>query len=324
MKRAAVALLLAFRVCGQTADPSPITRTLEAAPVISAPVSVFAPRTAVAAVVAPGRKWRFAHPGAAVLAGLRLKELRKLKLLDLLYPAGGGHALIGPLLEDIDEVYLSLDGGRKSTQPILLLIGKFQTPAVREALRLPAEAATSGAVLLGEPVAVAAARRRLRTPPPSLPGKLFDQALELSPFQDFWIAANAANLATPEALRDVAALTLGIRFREIVSADLNVFTPSASAAASLFALFEAARDQARSTIEGKEAWDQLAQNLKIERRDDGLRFHLQVDPAQIPAGTAQRLGGRIPVTSSGRTGRRSVRIQGLEEGAKEIPYSPHQ
>lgn len=323
MKRAVPVCLLALRLGAQTAGPQPdISRTLEPEPVISAPVSVLAPRAAAAVTVPPGRKWRFAHPGATVLAGIRLKELRKTNLLAQWLGVLPGHAasMAGPLLEELDEVYVSLEMNRKSAQPVILLLGRLQSAQIREALQLPSEAGTTGAVLLGEAAVVTAAKRRIRTPPAAMPGKLFGQAFEVSPFYDLWIVGDAAGLASPEVPPDVTSFSFGLNVRDFITADLRVRTETTAGRDNLMALFEAARARVQSTAEGREAWDQLARNLKIDKRDDGLRFYVQIDPARLPAALAYPLGP-LAAAPPGRPARRSVVIQGQEGGNREIPYS---
>lgn len=323
MIRAAIVTLFAAALCGQ--EPAPVIRARGP--------QIKARRIAAAVTPADGKRWRFAHPSATVLGGLNLRKFREPApaLLQQWTGAAGfpGTALVQSLLADIDSVSISLDGARKDGQPLILLAGRFQNPELRKVLQIPESMAGAPAILLGDPLSVTAAKRRLRTTGANLP--IVDQAIRLAEANDFWVAGDAKALSTLPAgahatasdfLDGVQAFALGLNMGNRIVVNLDVSTASPAHTGKILALYETAREKARETIEGRETWDEIARNLQVSKSESGLNFHLDLDPATIPADAARRLGANIPASAApARSARRTVVIHGMEEGTREIPLS---
>lgn len=315
--RFAAALALCFFTL-QAQDPDPV---------ITIPGRATSTRTTAVLELTPGQLWRFPQPASAMMMGLNVKAFRE--------SVEGRRAIaiwagqIPPsfvrALESFDEVYVAVEGGRKKKEPLVLITGRFDDEMVAALLQLKQPAAAGNAVLIGDAVSVAAARRRIRTA--SAPeGSLVAAAKKLIPRHDLWIAGSADPLsAVPAApaLDGVEGVQGGISFRDTIRAEVNFETSSPEASAQLMAMFQAAMQQASEARSSSEQWEQIARNTRIERHETGVRIRLEIDPKDLPlpAGAPDAIA-QLPVI--GKPARRSVTIHGMEGGVREIPYSQPQ
>lgn len=292
-------------------------------PVIVIPGRATSTRNATALQLAAGQLWRFPQPGCALMVGFNIKAFRESaegrQALALLaaslpepYPAA---------LESFDEIFVSVEAGRKKSEPLVLITGRFDREAVAAMLQLktPVEAGAN-AVLIGDAVAVAAARRRMRTAS-SPEGTLAAAAKKLKAQHDIWIAGSTEPLgAMPAAgmLEDIQSVQGGLSFRETVRAEVNIETVSPSASARILDLFEAGMKQAAETEKNSDQWNRIAKGIRAEQHDTGVRFRVELDPKDLPTPAGSSTIARLP--SLGRPAKSSVTIHGLEGGDREIPY----
>lgn len=307
---------LILLVCGNLSGQEP--------PVAIGSLGARVARTFSPVQVGTAGRWQFAHPRATAIFGANVKSLREFSkqpaLAPLLDAAPVGSELIRKALDSVDELYISVEGG-KSAQPLILLIGQFGDPIIRDMLQLGDAVTAANAVLIGDAASVAAAKRRIRSHTVS-PAALMAPARELSESYDLWFAGSAAGAGSlpPQAnalLDGVDGLSFGLRMRQRLSAELNVRASGTQAIQKLLALYEAAKAAPPADPRERQVWEAVAKGVTVDQTPAGLRLKLDLDPAALPMDVARELRLRPPP-------RRSIRILGAEDGPREIPLtSPH-
>lgn len=285
-----------------------------------------------------GSRTGFFAPEAGLAAGINVKSLRASEAGKRAAQEWSGAStaagwdLFGPLLADLDEVWVSLDPSRKNSQPLVMLVGRFQNPLWAQVLQTNTAIDGANALLIGEPLAVAGARRRLRTGATAA-HPLAAYSRSLASAGDLWIAGVPAMfpsaMAGPHAsaadvARDVSRFALVIGLSDRLNLDLSLDTTSAKAADRLMLLYAAARSQFQAAPDPD--LDLIAQNLTVEKQDNGVRFSLSLDPETVSS-IARKRTAALPRFPPARQAdpppqRRSVTIYGMEGGPREIPYAP--
>jgi hypothetical protein len=268
-------------------------------------------------------RWRFFHSGAALAAGLNLKAWREAgvytKLAEQLRAAGApaGAESFLPMVEELDEVWVVVDSAGRQAKPVILLTGRFSHPLWKQTLSTVQPLNGATAMLIGEPAAVAAVRLRLRLPTPS--SKVAVEAEALSRGGDLWLTGNPrlvphdGNQSTA-MLEAVERVSLTMSFREKLTGELTLHTASPQAAENLLAAYRLIETQAATA--NPTEWGPVAKSLTVKSEPSALRFQLSVDPKDLAPVLAQRMKVTVPSPSGPR---KTILIQGLEDGPREIP-----
>jgi hypothetical protein len=274
-------------------------------------------------------RWRIFHNGTALAGGFNVKAWREagmlVKLIDQLKAAGaaGGWESFLPLVEELDEAWILLDSASKQAEPVVLLSGRFKNPIWKSMLSNSQSLAGANAVLVGNRLAVAAARRRL-----ALPGPLSKLALEaeaISKDNDIWMTgiprlmprsareqAGAAGAITDTIQR----FSLTVNVREKLAGNISLQTATPEAAEQLLAMYRLIETQA-AAANAKE-WEPIAKALTVESDASTLRVRFLVDPSELAPVVAKRMKA-APAGAGPMAPRKNIVIQGLEDGPREIP-----
>jgi hypothetical protein len=287
-----------------------------------APVRAALRPSAEAIQLLPASKWRFAHPGAALLAGVNLKSLRESphwrKMLAE-WTAAAGASSVQSALESQDEAYVSVAPGR---QPLLLLIGRVDDPEVRRMLPLGEAAAGANAILMGAPTDVTLARQRLRLRT-NRAEALVMEAKVLSASNHVWLTGAAAGLGAmargSKVPPGVDRVALGLHIDARIGVDVRLQAASAEHANRILQAVEESRQQAAASPQTRQFLEQL-QDLRVEPAGNGVRIRLSIDPAAANPQALKSLASLVPGTAPPKPAARKVVIQGMEGGTKEIPY----
>jgi hypothetical protein len=260
-------------------------------------------------------------PDATVVGGINVKALRESEAGIRAAREWAGAAntagwdLFGPLIKDLDEVWVSFDP-IKNDRTVVMLLGRFRNPLWAQILQTQSDLQTANAIIVGSAAPVADARRRLRTPGAAHP--LAAYATELAARGDLWIAGLPAELPSPhEAAREVERFGFTLSLRDRLNLDLTMQAQSAEAAERLMRLFEAAKTQLDDPASGGEDAALIARNLTAAAYGAELRFRLSLDPKDVSAIAEKRMAA-VPTFPPAR---RSVRIYGMDDGPREIPYN---
>lgn len=275
------------------------------------------------------KDWRFAHP-EATMAG----SFRPATLLDSPFVAqalaevskqepqaaamlGMAHTVLG----GIREIQFSLlDNGSAEPDVLLLVSGTLDEGLLNLLAQDKAKVRRldSGALLVGNGLSLEQAAARMVSSTPALQSGVFAGAEALDGY-DFWITGKLP--ATPLAagldakLRGVA---VGVSMRDSLDMELMLQAPSEAEARALV-------QSAQEALASQPA--ELRQRLFSSAEGATARFRVS-----LPADALNEAVRAMPLAGLGAPGfalqplapapvppRRSVRIEGLDEGPKEIP-----
>ena len=279
---------------------------------------------------------RFFHSRTAIAAGVNLKAWREgglyAKIGEQLKTAGvpGGWEAFRPMIEELDEAWILLDATSRQGQPVVLLTGRFENPLWKLALSARTPLTGANAVLVGEPLAVNLARQRLRLKA-GIPSKLAEEAAVLAQDNDLWVvgipalmpkSAKGAAPANP-MVDSVERFSFAMSVRDRMTGELNLHTKTPAAAEQLLGFYRMMETQAAAT--SPKEWEPVAKALSVENNASTLRFKLSLDPNELTPMLAERMKGRRPAITEERAAvpsrlPRVIRIQGLEDGPREIPF----
>jgi hypothetical protein len=301
---------------------------------------------------APTQDWRFAHPGATLVGGFRIKAVLDSPLVNTLIaqaaakdPSSG--ALVGmarTMLGGVSEVHFSIrDMGKGKDPDVLALItGQLDESMVTAMAKGKAgvHRIDANTVLLGEGQSLEDAVARMSKPATGLQARALDRSKTLGTY-DLWIAGTLPELPmTIPVLASMHGVALGISMQSDLRMELALDMESAKMAEDLVS--SARRSQVKQPG--------LGAALQSEVDGSTARFQITLPGDQviqavqqgIANGTAQSPLAGILGTSLGSTGlptftsttpapaappepmRGTVRIYGLEEGTREVKVEPHQ
>jgi hypothetical protein len=301
---------------------------------------------------APTQDWRFAHPGATLVGGFRIKAVLDSPLVNTLIaqaaakdPSSG--ALVGmarTMLGGVSEVHFSIrDMGKGKDPDVLALItGQLDESIVTAMAKGKAgvHRIDANTVLLGEGQSLEDAVARMSKPATGLQARALDRSKTLGTY-DLWIAGTLPELPmTIPVLASMHGVALGISMQSDLRMELALDMESAKMAEDLVS--SARRSQVKQPG--------LGAALQSEVDGSTARFQITLPGDQviqavqqgIANGTAQSPLAGILGTSLGSTGlptftsttpapaappepmRGTVRIYGLEEGTREVKVEPHQ
>jgi hypothetical protein len=297
--------------------------------------------------------WRFAHPGATLVGGFRIKAVMDSPLVNKLIAeatakdpsAGMMIGLMRSAVGGVTEVRFSVRDMGKGNQPdVLALVTGVVDDAIAGALKQgKAQSKTevrrldANTLLLGEGQSLADAVARMNKPVTGLQARALDRSKTLAD-HDLWLAGTVPeipNMAIP-MLDSLRGLALGISLQSDLRLELALDMDSAKTAEDLVSLARRSQTQQpglgaalQSEVEGSTArfrimlpGDQVIQAVR-QGMDQGAG-------AQSPL--AGLLGNSLPTFKSTEPGpavqpkskQGTVKIYGLDEGTREIQTQPRQ
>jgi hypothetical protein len=297
--------------------------------------------------------WRFAHPGATLVGGFRIKAVLDSPLVNTLIaqatakdPSSG--AMVGlarTMLGGVSEVRFSIrDMGKGKDPDVLALIsGQLDESMVTAMAKGKAgvHRIDANTILLGEGQSLVDAVARLTKPATGLQARALDRSKALAG-NDLWLAGTIPELPnmTIPMLNSLHGLALGISLQSDLRLELALDMDSAKTAEDLVSA--ARRSQAQQPGVGAA--------LQSEVEGSTARFRMMLPGDQViqavKQGMEQGAGGQSPL--AGLLGLRSntlpafksttpaapaappepmrgtIRIYGLDEGTREVQAQPRQ
>jgi len=301
----------------------------------------------------PAQDWRFAHPGATLVGGFRIKAVLDSPLVNTLIaqatakdPSSG--AMVGiarTMLGGVSEVRFSIrDMGKGKDPDVLALIsGQLDESMVSSMAKGKAgvHRIDANTILLGEGQSLVDAVARLTKPATGLQARALDRSKTLGN-HDLWLAGTIPELPnmTIPMLSSLKGLALGISLQSDLRLEVALDMDSAKTAEDLVSA--ARRSQAQQPGVGAA--------LQSEVDGSTARFQMTLPGDQViqavKQGMEQGAGGQSPL--AGLLGLRSntlpafksttpvtpaappepmrgtIRIYGLDEGTREVQAQPRQ
>jgi hypothetical protein len=293
---------------------------------------------------AQSQDWRFAHPGATLIGGFRVKAVLDSPLVNnLIAQATAKDPSTGPIvgmvrtaLGGVVEVRFSVrDMGKGKNPDVLALVSGVLDEAAAGALaqgKTSVRRINANTLLVGEGQSLEDAIARLSKPATGLQARALERSKALAK-NDLWLAGTLPELPmTIPVLDSLRSVALGISAQSDLNIEVALETASPKLAEDLVS---SAR---RSQIE------QPALGAALQSEVDGstARFHFVMPGDQVIQAVQQgianssaqsSLAGLLGPTTTFRSGtseppappqpkRDTVRIYGLDEGTREIKAEP--
>jgi hypothetical protein len=271
------------------------------------------------AVDAGGIDWRFADPAADTLAVLSCSKLGASPIAhSVIDELGAGQGLGQPELQTIyralsglDEVALSI----RADRIVLMVTGRTPDSI------LPAPEAgwkavplAGNVVLIGHTDMVDQAVQRLSIANPL--GELADMALHRPAESDFW-AAGSSKLVGPEAVTaGVKLFTLTASIRDRLSSDTTFEFNGVPEASVIKAWLSTLAD---AKIEGNAVHVKMSKEADETRQSFGP---IAVSPLGQRLGALIKSSRYLPVRDTATTVHTKPVIYGLDDGPREVKYTP--
>jgi hypothetical protein len=306
----------------------------------------------------PVQDWRFAHPGATLVGGFRIKAVLNSPLVNNLIaqatakdPSTG--MMVGMMRSSVGgvtEVRFSVrDMGKGKEPDVLALVTGVVDDAIAGALtqgkaqgKAQVRRIDANTLLLGEGQSLEDAVARLSKPATGLQARALDRGKALAD-RDLWIAGTLPELPglTIPMLDTLRGLALGISLQSDLSIEVALDMDNAKTAEDLVSL--ARRSQAQQPG--------LGAALQSEADGSTARFRFEMPGDQViqavKQGIEQSAGGQSPLagflgTSVGsnvlptfksttpapaappKPKQGTIKIYGLDEGTREIQTQPRQ
>jgi hypothetical protein len=293
--------------------------------------------------------WRFAHPGATLVGGFRIKAVLDSPLVNQLIseattkdPSTGMMVgMIRSAVGGVSEVRFSIRDMGKGKDPDVLALVTGQLDDSMVAAMAQGKAGVhrvdANTVLLGEGQSLEDAVARLSKPATGLQVRALDRSKALAD-HDLWLAGTIPELPnmTIPMLDTLRGLALGISLQSDLRLDVALDMDSAKTAEDLVSAARRSQTQQpgigaalQSEVDGSTArfrmtlpGDQVIQAVK-QGMDQG-------SGAKSPL--AGLLGDSLPTFKSTtpepaaqpKTKQGTIKIYGLDEGTREIPTQPRQ
>ena len=304
--------------------------------------------------------WRFADPGAQLIGGVEVHALLNSPLvkaaLDQVAAKMGNAAPMMQMtlgtLSGVSQVYFSVTtrhanaGQQQEPETIMMIRGTLDDAVARAFLQGAGAAARSqppqpnmemsrvdaNTILVASPALLSAAVRRIQRPSPAQPAPLLARARTLSEGNDFWIGGSLPDIPAVALIAGgIKGLALGLSLQNDLRLQLAVDMPTAETAQQMAAQVRKSMDETRQ--------NKNSPDMKVETKVEGttLRIAASMDGAQVLQVLTERLKDGLPApgallgggpTKSVSTPSqppapqrpRSVKIYGLDDGPKEVPF----
>jgi len=297
----------------------------------------------------PAQDWRFAHPGATLVGGFRIKAVLDSPLVNTLIaqatakdPSSG--VMVGMMrstLGGVTEVRFSIrDMGKGKNPDVLALVSGVMDEAIVGAMaqgKTTVRRINSNTILVGEGQSLEDAVARMSKPPTGLQARALDRSKALGDY-DLWLSGMIPQIPTMTIpmLDTLRGLALGISLQNDLRVEVDLDTTNAKTAEDLVS---AAR---RSQVQQPG----LGAALQSEVDGSTARFRIELPGDQViqavKQGMEQGAGAQSPLaglfgTSLGAAAlpsfksttpapaepmRGTIRIYGLDEGTREVQAQP--
>lgn len=278
--------------------------------------------------------WRFAHPSATLVGGVRLKPVLESPIFQAAVEqasastpsVGAASALLKAALAQVDEVRFSvLDRSDGRVDTLVLVKGKFD-PALANLItqnRTQSRMIDEHTMLLGEGAALEEAAGRLHEPPAPLRNRAVQRGSALAG-HDFWIAGSLPDSPITSAVKhNLRSLAVGFSLADNITLEtsLEAWTP------------QGAEELVRAVRAAEAGQPQWAGTVEATVTENTATFRVSVSRERVLAaireGAAQQwlseMGGALPAAPKplppkpAPPKRDTIIIQGLEGGLREIP-----
>jgi hypothetical protein len=294
--------------------------------------------------------WRFAHPGATLIGGFRVKAVLDSPLVNNLIaqatakdPSTG--AIVGMVrgaLADVTEVRFSVrDMGKGNNPDVLALVHGVLDDAAAQTLaqgKTGVRRINANTLLVGEGQSLDDAMIRMSKPATGLQMRAIDHSKALAK-NDLWLAGTLPALPmTIPVLDSLRSVALGISAQNELSMEVALETASPKMAEDLVS--SARRSQAQqpglgaalqSEVDGSTARfrfvmpaDQVIQAVQQGIANSSAQSSLAGLLGPAPTFRSGASEPAAPVQPKRDTVRDTVRIYGLDEGTREIKAEPRQ
>lgn len=286
--------------------------------------------------------WRFAHPQATLVGGIRVNALLSSPLLKAALDQAGakdpsvamGMAIARSLFRNVNEVRFSLQENGSTTPDTLILVRGALDPASMQMLQgeMESQAIDANTMLIGAGDSLRAAVARLGNvaDPQSA---AFQQARRIPSGYDLWFAGEIPNIpgiSLPQGLNlNLRGFAIGMSFTDNIGLEVSAQTATAEQAEALVKMVrEAEAKQLAGAVHPEVSVEGTTARLRVSVPAEQLMQAMQ-NPAVtgIMGGTAAAASRTAlvppPAPPKPATPPKPVRgtviIQGLEGGTLEIP-----
>ena len=267
--------------------------------------------------------WRFAHPQAEMLMGVKVRALVESPLGDAFREQA---KVLGPaaakieLLDEVQEVYISVvskrgkNGKVSDSDGLVLLVGDFDGGKVMRMLQskdLPKAGSETltprfidrSTILLGDEDTMIAAVERLKDPTRRgalFTNPLFERAGEMNQENDFWMVGSVSPLAATgnsapgplSFLNDLRSFSFGLGMRDKMRLDVGLSMRTRKAADEMIAAFQQIQGQMRKQMKDPAEWDKIAEAMKLSTTGTSLRLQMAMDATEVKRSMDQVLAAR--------------------------------
>ncbi|MBI4907036.1 MAG: hypothetical protein HY820_25645 [Acidobacteria bacterium] len=311
-----------------------MTAGLTGAPVIKGvgPATKVASGTAVSAVPPASAQvlpegsplWRFAHPNAGMIFSMRLQALLNSPMVDGLWkvfggmlPGGAGIESAKQELSGVELLMVSMRMAPGGKPDMLLLVRGDKPQSLVRGHTAPVRYLDPRTIVIGEWNAVHYAIQRVITPGPVTMKE--QRVRDVAAWSDIWMSMDRSflNVAPVFAIKPGVAVpaftraTIGLTMREEMVTEAWIDTASVAAANKLLA--DLHTNPASVPALGELAAS-FAGDLKKEVKGTSVRLYARADARLF----GEALVKRAPAAPEPPR-RKTVVIQGMEGGTKEIP-----
>lgn len=279
--------------------------------------------------------WRFAHPSPTLVGGVRLEALLESPVVNSLLAESGKSdpnvelvtAMLKTALGGVTEIRFSvLDKGNSEMDAIVMVTGKLDEALVGALSQGKAGSRRIDAntVLLGNGPSLDEAVQRLSEPPALLRNRALLRGSSLTG-HDLWAAGALPEAPMTDALNlNLRGLALGMSLTNDVAIELALEAASAVMA----------QDLVTKAREAEATQPQLGATLEAFVEDTTARFRVKVPAEKVAQAiregmVAQAAGAAAPAKADSSMApppapppppkRKTIIIEGLESGPKEIP-----
>jgi|GEM_PF-2355807 len=304
----------------------------------------------------PSQDWRFAHPGATLVGGFRVKAVLDSPLVNTLItqatakdPSAG--AMVGMMrsaIGGVTEIRFSvLDMGKGQNPDVLALVTGVVDDAMASALvqgkgqgKTTVHRIDANTLLLGEGQSLEEAVARLSKPATGLQARALDRSKAVGN-HDFWLAGTLPELPAMSIpmLNSLRGLALGISLQNDLRVEVALDMDSAKMAEDLVS--SARRSQAQqpglgaalqSEVEGSTArfrfampGDQLVQAVQQGMANGGAQSPLSgIFGSSLGSDALPTFKSSAPKPDAPADPKGTIKIYGLDEGTREIKPAPRQ
>ncbi len=327
---------------------------------LPAVLSVFTLFAAAAAAQMYPSTWKLAHPDAKALIGVDLRSLRESQAgksfggeID---KAGAGmfHVPGMELLNEIDQVFISSPGQKmadtKGNPPFLIVLtGHFASEQVKQLFGRPYRAystfdlygsAEAGklsvamldnmTLVLGDEPSVRGAIDRSGQRPAAA-GELLQRASAMAKDHDFWVIATVppsafqpANTNLGPLASDILGLDAGLSLREGLRFELDLSTKTPGSAKALSQQLAAMVTLAIASNPDVQEGADIVRKLEVGSEETRMSVKLALNQEEVDR-MIHTMKARQNVSSvqpPPDDKPKTIKIVGLDEGVREIPFGP--